>query len=160
MLSLGVAAFIAWRLYLRTARLFRRQPLSPRRSWTVLGLFSPIVIFLVLGSLANSGRALALVAGIAVGAALGNYGLRLTRLEQTPSGLFYTPNAYLGVGLSLLFVGRLTYRAVQLYSSGASADWSQFAGTPLTLLIFGMLAAYYIAYAIGLLRWRSRVARL
>jgi hypothetical protein len=32
-----------------------------------------------------------------------------------------------------------------------------FARSPLTLAIFGLLAGYYVAYAIGLVRWRSRV---
>jgi len=33
-----------------------------------------------------------------------------------------------------------------------------FTRSPLTLAIFGLLAGYYKAYAIGLLRWRARAA--
>jgi len=51
-------------------------------------------------------HALTLVAGAGFGAALGLYGLRLTKFEQTAQGLFYTPSAHLGIALSLLFVGR------------------------------------------------------
>lgn len=47
-------------------------------------------------------------------AALGVYGLRLTRFERTPTGLFYTPNAHLGIALSLLLVLRLGYRGGRL----------------------------------------------
>jgi hypothetical protein len=32
-----------------------------------------------------------------------------------------------------------------------------FARSPLTLGVFGLLAGYYIAYAVGLLRWRFAV---
>jgi hypothetical protein len=34
-----------------------------------------------------------------------------------------------------------------------------FARSSLTLAVFGLLAGCYIAYAIGLLRWRLRVLR-
>lgn len=98
--------------------------------------------------------------GVALGTGLGVYGLRLTKFEQTPRGLFYTPNAHLGVALSLLFVGRIAYRAAQLYFSSGSllvGRPTDFARSPLTLLIFGVLAGYYVTYAVGLLRWRARV---
>jgi hypothetical protein len=36
-------------------------------------------------------------------------------------------------------------------------DPSDFARTPLTLAVFGVLAGYCIAYAIGLARWRAGV---
>ena len=35
----------------------------------------------------------------------------------------------------------------------------QYASSPLTLLIFGVLAGYYVSYAIGLLRWKASVKR-
>jgi hypothetical protein len=34
---------------------------------------------------------------------------------------------------------------------------TEFARSPLTLAVFGLLAGYYIGYAIGLMRWRARV---
>jgi hypothetical protein len=82
--------------------------------------------------------------------------LRLTRFERTAQGLFYIPNAYLGSALSLLLVGRILYRLSELYvgglpPAGVPAD---FARSPVTLAIFGTLAGYYVAYAIGLLLWR------
>jgi hypothetical protein len=33
------------------------------------------------------------------------------------------------------------------------------ARSPLTLAVFGLVAGYYISYAIGLARWRFRVLR-
>jgi hypothetical protein len=87
------------------------------------------------------------------------YGLRLTKFEQTAQGLFYTPNAHLGIALSLLFIGRLIYRAFQIYLSVGNPSLHDFTRSPLTLAIFGTLAGYYVTYAIGLLRWRYRAAR-
>ena len=52
----------------------------------------------------------ALAGGLVLGIALGLLGLRLTRFESTPEGLFYVPSAHLGVALSTLLVCRIAYR--------------------------------------------------
>ena len=92
---------------------------------------------------------------------LGIFGLSKTLFEPTKAGLFYTPNAHLGIALSLLFVGRIIYRFVEIYAidPGAPRDMNDFASSPITLAVFGLLAGYYIAYAIGLARWRFRILR-
>ena len=53
-------------------------------------------------------------AGLAAGALLGVFGLRRTTFEPTPQGLYYTPNAHLGIALSLLFIARIAYRLVEV----------------------------------------------
>ena len=75
--------------------------------------------------------------------------------------MFYTPNAHLGIALSLLFVARLAYRFVEVFviAPAAPRSGAEFAQSPLTLAVFGLLAGYYISYAIGLVRWRARVFR-
>ena len=81
----------------------------------------------------------------------------LTKFERTTEGFFYTPSAHLGIALSLLFVGRLAYRLAQTYALAeqASMAWpNDFTHSPLTLVIFGTLAGYYVTYAMGLVRWR------
>jgi len=161
LLPVGIAALVGWRLYSRIKRMVGRQRLSKVRPWMVLCVFPLLLVLLLVGSLSHPYVALALVAGVMVGVALGLYGLRLTKFEQTPLGLFYTPSAHLGIALSLLLTARIGYRAAQLYftpdliQGGSTA----FARSPLTLLIFGTFAGYYVAYAVGLLRWRRR-ARL
>ena len=47
-----------------------------------------------------------------------------TKFEVTPQGMFYTPNAHIGIALSLLFVGRVIYRMVVLYSMDPLAPQS------------------------------------
>jgi hypothetical protein len=42
-------------------------------------------------------------------------------------------------------------------AGGPSAQ--DFARSPLTLGVFGLLAGYYVGYAIGLTRWRMQVMR-
>jgi hypothetical protein len=82
--------------------------------------------------------------------------LRKTAFEATPQGLFYTPNAHIGIALSLLFVARVAYRLIEIYMMDPTTprDMNDFARSPLTLAVFGLLAGYYIAYAAGLIRWR------
>ena len=156
----GIAALVGWRLYSRVKRMVGRQRLSKVRPWLTLCLFPLLVALLLVGSLSHPAVALALIAGVLAGAALGLYGLRLTKFEQTPLGLFYTPNTHLGIALSLLFIARVGYRAAQLYFGSASIQEGSttFARSPLTLLIFGTLAGYYVAYAVGLLLWRRRAS--
>src|SRR4029079_13456229 len=96
LLPAAIAALVAWRLYSRIKRMVGRQRLSKVRPWVTLCVFPLLVVLLLLGSLSQPYVALALVAGVVVGAALGLYGLRLTKFEQTPLGLFYTPSAHLG----------------------------------------------------------------
>jgi hypothetical protein len=157
--SIGVTALIAWRMYSRVRRMVGRQQMSRVRPRITICLF-PVLLALLLGSSVHPTTALASVAGVGLGTALGIYGLRLTKFEQTLSGLFYTPNARLGIALSLLFLCRVVYRTAQLYFSEipVSAATSDFARSPLTLLILGTLAGYYVMYAVGLLRWRRHAS--
>jgi len=39
-----------------------------------------------------------------------------------------------------------------------SFEHREFVTSPVTLVIFGVLAGYYISYALGLLAWRKRTA--
>lgn len=148
---------IGWRLYARFRRLVGRQRLSRVRPWITLSVFP--LLTLLLAYVAGAGLSVVwLVAGLGAGALLGAYGLRRTRFERTATGLFYTPNAHLGIALSLLFAGRLLYRLVELYLAASSHTLpAPFGRSPLTLAVFGLLAGYYVAYAIGLLR-KGRVA--
>lgn len=158
-ISTGIFLLVGWRMYYRLKRLIGRQPYHPWRPWFSVILF-PLLVALVLWAVrAHPPAVTALLGGLPVGIALGILGLRLTRFEVTPQGMFFTPNAHLGITLSLLMVGRLAYRYLTLHAgeSWMPADAAHAAPSPLTLLIFGLLAGYYLCYAAGLLRWRYRV---
>jgi hypothetical protein len=152
---------IIWRLYSRIRRSIGRQTLSKWRPWVTVVVFPLIIAMFALGAFAHPARVAAvlgaLAGGIAAGALLGVFGTRHTKFEQTPEGLFYTPNAHIGIALSVVFVGRVIYRMFQVYSMEVQPSPADFTGSPLTLAIFGLLAGYYVTYAIGLLRWRRRV---
>ena len=156
-----VVALVAWRVYARIRRAVGRQRLSTVRPWVTVVVFPLIAVLVLLTSFLHPMTGAALVAGAAVGIGLGLYGTRLTRFEVTPAGLFYTPNAHLGIALSLLLVLRLGYRFVMLQMNAQQFDPQsmQLGSSPLTMAIFGTLAGYYVTYAIGLLRWRAQVSR-
>jgi hypothetical protein len=156
-----IVPLVAWRAYSRIKRNIGRQPLSKVRPFITIGIFPLLAVLLGWQALGHSRPELlyALAGGIVGGAVLGYYGIRHTRFEVTPQGLFYTPNAHIGIALSVLFMGRLLYRMFVMYSSNPYAQpaTNDFAASPLTLGIFGLLAGYYVTYAIGLTRWRLSV---
>jgi hypothetical protein len=152
---------LAWRVYARIRRMVGRQSLSPIRPWITLVIFPALILLLCYAAHSHLERLWWLAAGLSLGSLLGVFGLSKTRFEPTPQGFFYTPNAHLGIALSLLFVARIIYRIVEVYSIEPTVPHGieDFARSSLTLAVFGLLAGYYIAYAIGLLRWRFRVLR-
>ena len=150
---------VLWRIYSRVRRLVGRQRLSRVRPWVTLTLFPMLVALLAYASRHEAERLAFLVLGLAAGGALAAFGLKRTKFEATPEGLFYTPNLHLGIALSLLFVGRIAYRIFEIYGlrTALPDDLSGFAVSRLTLAMFGLLGGYYVTYAIGLIRWRGSV---
>lgn len=155
LMPVAVVVLIAWRLYKRVRRLVGRQPVRETRLW-LSAIFFPMLIALVgLSGLRDLALLEGVAAGVAIGAALGWFGLRLTRFEAGPDGCFYTPNTFIGIAVSVLFIGRLIYRfGVLSLSTGVDPSSVQsFGSSPLTLAIFGVVAAYYTTFAIGILVW-------
>ena len=97
---------------------------------------------------------LSLAGGLALGVALGVLGLRLTRFEVARDGLYYVPSAHLGYCLVDIPGRTHPYRyftaGVPGTDPGAPVAMHL---TPLTLVLIGTLAGYYVTYALGLLRW-------
>ena len=161
LIFLVLLPLIAWRMVRRFRRLVGRQLSVAWRHRTAAVLFPVLVLALGASAVAapDAMPALgALGAGLAVGIGLAVYGLRLTRYEVTDQGLYYTPSAHIGIALSVLLAGRIGFRMFQAYEDAqAPSALHHYTNSPLTLLVFGMLAGYYATYAIGLLRWRRSV---
>jgi cytochrome b561 len=154
----ALVPLIAWRLYRRVRRMVGRQRSVLWRHWTAAILFPVLLALMGAAALHRPLTLLALGGGVLAGVALAQYGLGLTRFEHADDGFFYTPSAHIGIVLSALLAGRILYRLFQTYE-GALSDPSaaqRFGSSPLTQLVFGMLAGYYAAYAVGLLRWRRK----
>ncbi len=154
----GFGVLILWRFYARIRRMVGRQRLSNVRPWITVCILPALAALFVIASLGRPMSLGAIAVGAVIGVGLGVYGLRVTKFEKTAEGLFYTPSAHVGIGLSLLLAARIIYRLFQVYALSEAQAISQmsYATTPLTMIIFGTLAGYYVTYAVGLLRWRAR----
>jgi hypothetical protein len=145
--------FIAWRVYSRVRRNIGRQRLQPTRLKVSVGIFSVVTLLFAVAGLTHPLVLAALAGGLAVSVPVAHYGLKLTKFEDTPEGKFYTPNTALGVGISMLFLGRIVYR---VFMATNQADLSVPASpammqSPLTFFLFGLSAGYFIAYQSGVL---------
>jgi hypothetical protein len=156
----ALVPLIAWRIYKRVRRNIGRQKSRLWRHWAGTVLCPLLLAMFALAASRSTTAEVALLLGIAGGIAAGVAGLKLTRFEGAASGWFYTPNPYLGIGLSLLLIGRVVYRFYEIYGDGGmphAQRSDELARSPLTLFILGLVFAYYAAYSFGLLRWRRRM---
>jgi hypothetical protein len=152
-----LAPLVLWRMYSRFKRLTTRQRSRTWRHRTTL-LFFPLLLGLLgLAAMGAPAALAALAAGLALGAPLGMLALGKTAFERVGDEFYFTPYAPIGVAVALLFMSRMAYRAWEFYAHAAFTQ-HDFVRNPLTLLTFGILAGYYMAYAVGLLRWRKRTA--
>jgi hypothetical protein len=99
--------------------------------------------------------------GLALGGILGLIGLAMTRWESQPEGLFYTPNRWLAILVTLAIAARFVYGWWHATHSGSSAPGNQHwlmtaSGTQLSLAVAAGLIGYYLVYSIGV---RLRLAR-
>jgi hypothetical protein len=150
---------LVWRIYARLKRAMGRSRSQLWRHWSAAVLLPSAVLGLALAAWTDVLAISCLGAGALAGAWLGVWGIKLTRFEHTEKGWFFTPNLHLGLLVTMLFVARLLYRGLELYVNSRAAvpaplpDFSQ---SPLTLLSFGLLAGYFAAQGIALLRWRGK----
>ena len=147
-----IIPFIAWRVYRRVQRNIGRQRFQPTRLTVRIVIFSVISVLIGLATLAYPLSLAGLGGGLLLGVPLALAGLHLTRFETTPDGKFYTPNTAIGVAVIVLFAGRITYRMMVLFvSPPADQPPPALFQSPLTLVLFGVTAGYYIAYNAGVL---------
>jgi len=161
-----VAALVVWAVVRRLRRTFGRQPVQPARIWVRIGILT-LVGGLIGATSATRGTEMleALIGGLACGAALAYLGLRHTRFEVTPEGRFYTPHTYIGLAVTLLFLGRLAYRFLYL-SNGPNGMFgpdpnaaAAYQRSPMTVGIFAVLVGYYLLFYAGVLL-RTRASEL
>jgi hypothetical protein len=97
--------------------------------------------------------------GFAGGVLLGLFGVGLTRWEQTPRALYYTPNRWLVLLLTLAVAARLLYgfwRAWHAWSTtGPDASWLASAGVAGSMAVGAVVIGYYFVYFAGV-RWKLR----
>lgn len=149
--TIFVGALVVWGIYRRVRRNIGLQPLRPVRSIISIIILSVVTVLLFSLSLQYPKLLLGIGGGLLLGAPLGLLGLKLTKFETTEAGHFYRPNMYIGIALSVLFIGRMLYRFWAVRHAADAPDSPPAFQSPLTYFIFGLVAGYYIVYQIGVL---------
>lgn len=99
------------------------------------------------------------LAGLIGGGFLGLVGLALTKWEETPRGLHYTPNRWLILVITLAVTARLLYGLWRIWTAwrtaGPDTSWVASAGVAGSLAVGAIVLGYYFTYSAGV-RWRLR----
>jgi hypothetical protein len=95
--------------------------------------------------------------GLAIGSLLGLLGLTLTRWERTPQTLYYTPNRWLVLVITLAVTTRLLYGLWRIWhawrAAGPETSWIASAGVAGSMAMGAVVLGYYLTYWAGM-RWR------
>ncbi|QBB69287.1 DUF1453 domain-containing protein [Pseudolysobacter antarcticus] len=158
LLPLAFIPLALFAVYRRYKRHVGRQPMQPVRLGLRASLMLVLGIALSISAWPHFDVLESGAAGLAFGIALAIAGIRLTQFESTADGIFYTPNVYIGLGITVLLLGRLLYRFVVLFpgmQAAAQANdadaFSAIHKSPLTFGIFALIIGYYVVYNIALL---------
>ncbi|QOY94121.1 hypothetical protein IM543_21930 [Massilia sp. UMI-21] len=155
---LAVSPLIMWRVYKRVQRLTLRQQSRLWRHWFGVTFLPVALLAMGFMLLAKPVVLASLCGGVAAGGMLAVAALRRTGFERRGGDYFYTPYAPIGLVVAMVFIARVLYRVVDMLTLGAQQAPS-FGASPLSMGIMGVVAAYYLVYAGGLLRWRRAESR-
>lgn len=107
--TVALMLFVAYR---RIRRAIGRQPFQPTRMKIRMALLFLVSLAFIVAPRGDGLVLIGAAVGAVVGVALAVYALKHTCFEFTEAGAFYTGHPYIGLGVALLFVGRLIYRFV------------------------------------------------
>jgi hypothetical protein len=143
---------------------------QPARGWlatlNLVGLVMSVVFFLTGAAVTNFWVPYALrytLAGLTLGCVLGLIGLALTRWEPSPRALYYTPNRWLVLGITLVVTARVLYgfwRGWQAWRSAIEGGaWIVASGAAGALAAGAVVLGYYVIYWAGVRRRLMRYRR-
>jgi hypothetical protein len=142
-----------------TARRFGRRWVA---SLNLVAIFLSAGLFLYVAAITSFWVPDALrysLFGLMGGCLLGLLGLALTRWEETPKALHYTPNRWLILIITLAVTARLLYGIWRIWhawrASGSDTSWLEAAGVAGSLAVGAIVLGYYVTYLAGV-RWRLR----
>lgn len=133
------------------------------RGWIIglnlVGLAISIAIFLASAALTNIWVASALpytAGGLAAGAVLGLAGLWLTRWEPALDALYFKPNRWLVLGVTLLVTARILYGFWRMWESWRAGvhggSWYVTAGVAGAMAAGAVVLGYYFVFWLGVRR--------
>ena len=161
-----IAALTVFVIYRRLRRSFGQQQLRRVRMQVRIAVLLIAGCLLLPVAWRSTEFLSAVLAGVAAGVALALWGAARTRFLKIDHQLYYVPHTYTGIAVSLLFLGRLVYRFVQVsggstaHAVGADSAAPAFAPagmlqSPLTVALFFVLMGYYVCYY-SVVLWKSK----
>jgi len=97
--------------------------------------------------------------GLTIGGILGVLGLAVTRWEKSSQALYYTPNRWLVLLITLAVTARLLYGLWRVWhawrTSGPDESWLAAAGVAGSMAVGAVVIGYYLTYSVGV-RWQLR----
>jgi hypothetical protein len=140
----------------------------PARGWVaainLVGFTVSTGVFLVASALANAWVPNALaytLIGLAAGCLVGLVGLALTRWEPTPQFLYYTPNRWLVLMITLIVTARVLlgfWRSRHAWGAGLES-WTAEFGLAGSMAAGAVVLGYYLTYWFGMRRRLKRYRR-
>lgn len=159
-----IGAVVLFILYRRVRRNLGRQRVRETAMWIRAVILGLVCVLLLASPFRTAMSLIAAAVGAVVGTGLAFYALAHTRFETMPDGRYYTPNAYIGMGVTALLIGRLIYRFVVLYPAMhataklaaqnpqlQASPLAAYQRSPLTLGIYFLLAGYYVCYYVSVI---------
>ncbi len=154
------AALVMFAIYRRFRRSFGRQPVRRGRMTLRMVLLAVAGCALMPMALWSGQILTAELVGAVLGVGLGLWGAKRARFLMYREQLHYVPHTYTGIAVSMLFLGRLVFRAVQEYSAAQTPPLAHVAGTysadslaalsvvgnPLTVGVLFVLIGYYLCF--------------
>ena len=138
----------------------------PARRWVatlnLAGMIFSVVVFIWVAALTNYWVPNAFrssLYGLLGGAVLGLAGLALTRWEESPQALHYTPNRWLVLLITTVVAARILYgfmRTWHAWGARHEAPWLEASGLAGSLGVGAAVLGYYLVYSAGV---RRRVGR-
>ena len=136
------------------------------RVWLVtinaIGISLSILLFLLSAALTNIWIPAAFsyaLGGVAAGIVVGFAGLALTRWERFPDALYYTPNKWLVLALTIAVAARIGYGFWRTYHAwqavGGDVAWAASSGVAGSLGAGALILGYYWTYWWGV-RFRMK----
>ena len=157
---LGFIALIPFALIQRfRVGTMRRRAVGWMIALNAVGTFISVLFFLVGAAMTTRwipGTLTYTAAGLAAGCVAGAAGLALTRWEVAGGRLYYTPNRWLVLGITLVVTARLFYGFYRSYEAWqATLDrmaWVAASGVATSMSAGAIVLGYYVVYWFGVRR--------
>jgi hypothetical protein len=159
---LFLALFAVWAVLLPLA-LWQRYRVGKARKRALRWVFTVNAWLLAASALFLFGSAAVLgfwvenalawaAGGFACGLVAGLAGHALTRVEHAPDGIYFTPNRWIVLTLTLIVAARIAYGVVRAWQAWNSDDAGWWVQQGSLLAVAGLLVGYYLAYTLALRR--------